>query len=47
MVYWHVQVVVGGGWWCGDDGWVSWVDVVGGHREWALWVGIMDGGGGG
>ena len=30
MVYWHLQVVVGGGqWqWCGDDGWASWVVVV-------------------
>ena len=28
MVYQCVQVVVGGQWWCGDDGWASWVVVV-------------------
>jgi len=28
MVYQHVQVVVGGGQWCGNDGWASWVVVV-------------------
>ena len=28
MVYRHVQVVVSGGQWCGDDGWASWVVVV-------------------
>jgi len=46
MVYWHVQVVVGGGQWCGDDGWASWVGVVSGHRGWASWV-VVGGGGGG
>ena len=30
MVYWHVQVVVSGGRWCGDNGWALWVGVVGG-----------------
>ena len=30
MVYRHVQVVVSGGRWCGDDGWASWVGIVGG-----------------
>jgi len=45
MVYRRVQVVVGGGRWCGDDGWASWVGVVSGRREWALWVGIVGGGG--
>ena len=30
MVYQCVQVVVGGGWWCGDDGWALWVGIVGG-----------------
>jgi len=45
MVYRHVQVVVGGGRWCGDNGWASWVGVVSGRREWASWVGIVGGGG--
>jgi len=32
MVYWCVQVVVSGGQsqWCGDNGWVSWVGIMGG-----------------
>jgi len=42
MVYRHVQVVVGGGWWCGDDGWASWVGVVSGHRGWASWVVVVE-----
>jgi len=46
MVYRCVQVVVGGGRWCGDDGWVSWVGVVSGHHGWASWV-VVGGGGGG
>jgi len=46
MVYQHVQVVVGGGQWCGNDGWALWVGIVSGCRGWALWVGVMDGGGG-
>jgi len=46
MVYRRVQVVVGGGWWCGDDGWVLWVGVMSGHCGWALWV-VVGGGGGG
>jgi len=37
MVYRHVQVVVGRGRWCGDDGWASWVGVMGGHRGWWWW----------
>jgi len=37
MVYQHVQVVVSGGRWCGDDGWVSWVGVMSGHHEWGRW----------
>jgi len=41
MVYQHVQVVVGGGRWCGDDGWASWVGVVSGRRGWALWVVVV------
>jgi len=30
MVYRGVQVVVSGGRWCGDDGWASWVGIMGG-----------------
>jgi len=30
MVYQHVQVVVSGGQWCDDDGWVLWVGIMGG-----------------
>ena len=41
MVYRRVQVVVGGGWWCGNDGWVSWVGVVGGYHEWVSWVVVV------
>jgi len=40
MVYQRVQVVVGGGQWCGDDGWVSWVGVVSGHCGW-WWVVVV------
>jgi len=45
MVYRRVQVVVGGGRWCGDDGWALWVGIVSGCCEWVLWVGIVGGGG--
>jgi len=38
MVYRHVQVVVGGGRWCGDDGWASWVGIVGGGGWWWWWL---------
>jgi len=37
MVYRHVQVVVGGGQWCGNDGWASWVGIVDGGRWWWWW----------
>jgi len=33
-----VQVVVGGGQWCGDDGWASWVGIVGGSGWWWWWL---------
>ena len=46
MVYRCVQVVVGGGRWCGDDRWVLWVGVVSGCCGWASWV-VVGGGGGG
>jgi len=47
MVCQHVQVVVSGGRWCGNDGWVLWVGVMGGCHEWVSWVGVVGGGGGG
>jgi len=46
MVYRCVQVVVGGGRWCGNNGWALWVGIVSGHCGWALWV-VVGGGGGG
>jgi len=38
MVYRCVQVVVGGGRWCGDNGWALWVGIVGGGGWWWWWL---------